>query len=121
MDAMPMAATAGTERATASASRRSRRIGLTVPIEVCGKDVEKSSFTVSAAATNLNRNGAMLYVNRDLAIDSVITLTNSHGIRTLARVVAQTVTGDLYAYGIELPESDNVNDFWGINFPSRSR
>lgn len=121
MDLMPVSTIGAVERTRPSARRRSSRIALTIPVEVSGKDVEKSSFTISAAATNLNRNGAMLYVNRDLPIDSVLVLKNSRGVRTSARVVAQTVAGDLYAYGIEFLEAGNVKDFWEINFPSRSQ
>ena len=91
-------------------------------MKVSGKDVEKSSFTLTTTATNLNRNGAMLQLNRDLPVDSIVVITNGRGARTSARVVAQTSTGDIYAYGMEFLEADNVKDFWGIIFPtSRGR
>ncbi len=52
--------------------RRTRRIALSAPVEVSGKDVEKSSFTLTTTATNLNRNGAMLHLNRYICIISSI-------------------------------------------------
>jgi hypothetical protein len=59
MEATAMNTDPVVDRPRASARRRTRRIALTVPVEVSGKDVEKSSFTLSATATNLNRNGAI--------------------------------------------------------------
>jgi hypothetical protein len=97
--------------------RRSRRISLVVPLEVSGKDVDKSSFKVTARATNLNRNGAMIHLNRDLAIDSVLVVQNSRGARTSARVVAQTSADGMYAYGVEFVEAESAKNFWGIKFP----
>jgi hypothetical protein len=60
----------------------------------------------------------MLHLDRDLSIDSVLVIQNSRGARTSARVVAQTSMGDIYGYGLEFLEADNVKDFWGIRFPS---
>jgi len=97
--------------------RRTRRVALSAPVKVSGKDVEKSSFTLTTTATNLNRNGAMLQLNRDLPVDSIVVITNGRGARTSARVVAQTSTGDIYAYGMEFLEADNVKDFWASFSP----
>jgi hypothetical protein len=44
------------------ARRRTRRIALTVPLEVSGKDAQRSSFTVNTTATSLNGNGAALHL-----------------------------------------------------------
>lgn len=74
--------------------RRTRRIALTVPLEVSGHDVERSSFTLTTTATSLNRNGAALHLNRDLSVGSVLVVQNSRGTRTSARVVAQTPSGE---------------------------
>jgi hypothetical protein len=101
-----------------NARRRTKRIALTVPVEVSGKDIEKTSFSIRSTATNLNRNGAMLHLNRDLPVDSVIVIQNNRGIRTSARVVSQTTTAaNCYAYGVEFLEDNNVQSFWGIHFP----
>jgi hypothetical protein len=98
--------------------RRTRRIALTVSLEVSGHDVERSSFTLTTTATGLNRNGAALHLNRDLSLGSVVIVQNSRGTRTSARVVAQVVTGDgVYMYGVEfLDQAESVKDFWGIAF-----
>ena len=103
--------------------RRSRRIALIVPLEVSGKDIQRSSFTITTTATSLNRNGATLHLNRDLPVDSVVVVRNSRGNRASARVVVQLITGDgLYNYGMEfLGEANSVKDFWGIGFPLSSR
>jgi hypothetical protein len=99
--------------------RRTKRIPLTVSVEVSGKDIEKSSFTVRTTATNLNPNGATLHLSRDLPLDAVLVMKNSRGTRTSARVVAQTGTAEnSYAYGVEFVEENNVRDFWGISFPA---
>ena len=99
--------------------RRTKRISLTVPIQVSGEDVEKSSFTLATTASSLNRNGAALHLNRDLSVGSVLVLQNSRGTRTSARVAAQVLTGDgVYMYGVEfIDRADSLRDFWGIAFP----
>lgn len=102
--------------------RRSQRIPLAMPIDVSGRDANGERFSFTTSATNLNRNGATLHVNRDLRIDGVIVLQNSRGARTSARIVARVnVFQDLCSYGVEFVAADGVKDFWGISFPSRWR
>jgi hypothetical protein len=96
-------------------------MALIVLVEISGKDVARSSFSVNTTATNLNRNGATLHLNRDLSLDSVLVIKNSRGARTSARVVSQTTAADAYAYGLEFLEAENAKNFWGINFPSSQR
>lgn len=98
--------------------RRTRRMALIVPVEISGKDVARSSFSANATATNLNRHGAMIQSNRDLSLGSVLVVKNSRGARTSARVVSQTKSGDIYAYGVEFLAAEKARDFWGINFPA---
>jgi hypothetical protein len=98
--------------------RRTKRVALTASVEVSGEDVAKSSFSLTTTATNLNRNGAMLRLDRDLPVNSALVIKNRRGSRTSARVVSQTKVRDLYAYGVEFLEAENAIDFWGINFPS---
>jgi|GraSoiStandDraft_43_1057313.scaffolds.fasta_scaffold372571_2 hypothetical protein len=110
------------QRPRISARRRSKRIALTVPVEISGKDAEQCSFTLTTTASNLNRNGAMLQLNRDLVADSVLVIQNARRARASARVVSQTVLSDnLYKYGIEFVEADHDKDFWGISFPLSSQ
>lgn len=103
--------------------RRTRRIPLTVPLEVSGKDVQRCTFTLTTTATSLNRNGASLHLNRDLAVGSVVVVQNSRGTRSSVRIVTQTIAGDgVYMYGVEfLEEADSGKDFWGISFPAPSQ
>jgi hypothetical protein len=94
-------------------------MALTIPVEVSGKDVENSSFSVATTATNLNRNGATLHLSRDLPVDSVILIKNIRGVRTSTRVASETpIPGNQFAYGVEFLETDSPQDFWGINFPA---
>jgi hypothetical protein len=102
--------------------RRTKRLALTAPVEVSGEDVQGSYFRVTARASNLNRNGAALHLNRYLSTGAVLMIQNSRGARTSARIVARTSTGEgLYTYGVEFLEADSVKDFWGITFPSPSQ
>lgn len=98
--------------------RRSRRISLRVPVEVSGKDVARSTFTIATTANNLNRYGATVHLHRDLPVESVIVVKNSRGARTCARIISQTRARDIYAYGVEFVEPDKAKNFWGIRFPS---
>jgi hypothetical protein len=98
--------------------RRSPRIALLVAVEVSGKDIARSCFNVVTTATNLNRHGAAVHLNRDLAVESVIVLTNSRGSRTSARIVDQTLARDIYTYGVEFLEAEKTRNFWGLRFPS---
>lgn len=108
------------DRRRPSFRRRSQRIPLAMPVEVSGRDASGDSFRFTTTATNLNRNGATLHVNRDLPIDSEIVLQNSRGARTAARIVARVnIVQDLCSYGVEFVGADGVQDFWGISFPSR--
>ena len=95
--------------------------GLTVPLEVSGKDAQRCSFTLTTIATSLNRHGAMLHLNRDLLVDSVVVMQNRHGARISARVVAQTniVGGALRVWRGVPGESDCTPDYsYNCLFPS---
>ena len=99
--------------------RRTKRIALTVAIQVSGEDVEKGSFTLTTTASSLNRTGAALRLNRDLSVGSILVLQNSRGTRTSVRVAAQVLTREgSYMYGVEFTDqADSLGDFWGIAFP----
>ena len=94
-----------------SARRRSKRIALTVPVEISGKDAEQCSFTLTTTASNLNRNGAMLQLNRDLVADSVLVIQNARRARASARVVAR-----LRRLSTRCPESPVS----GVGLPART-
>jgi PilZ domain len=101
------------------ARRRSPRIALSTPIKVSGEDRQNCAFTLGAVATNLNRHGAAIQVERELAVGATVQVRNGRGVEASARVVAQVkaVQGKC-TYGIEfLEEGDRLMNFWGITFP----
>jgi uncharacterized DUF497 family protein len=104
------------------AKRRSSRIGLNARIGLSGQDREKRTFTMPARATNLNKHGAAIQLNRELLVGSTVVVQNSRHTQASARVVAQVSAAaqGVYTYGVEFLEDDGVNDFWGISFPSQA-
>jgi len=95
---------------------------LGAPVAVSGEDRQKCSFTVPASATNLNRHGAAVQLNRELLVGSFVLVRNKRGIQVSARVIAQlaTVRG-IPIYAIEFVEMDDqASNFWGITFPSNA-
>ncbi len=74
-----------------------------------------------ARATNLNRYGAAIQLNRELSVGSTVIVRNNRGTQVSARVVAQVsaVEGAGRSYGIEfLEQDDRLKNFWGITFPT---
>jgi hypothetical protein len=102
--------------------RRSNRMSLHAPVDLSGEDRGKSAFAVPAKATNLNRNGASVQLNRELIVGSVVLVQNKRGVRISARIVAQlTAVQGVSTYGIEFVEQDEKSrEFWGISFPSNA-
>jgi len=100
--------------------RRSNRMPLNAKIGVSGQDRQKCSFTMSAKATNLNRYGAAVQLNRELQIGSTVVIQNGRRTQASARVVTQvSATGGVFTYGVEFQEDDSVNNFWGTTFPAQ--
>jgi hypothetical protein len=97
-------------------------MALNAPIGLSGKDRHKCSFTMPAKATNLNRHGAAIQLNRELLVGSTVVVRNKSGTQVSARVVAQLAgLQGVPTYAIEFAEpgdDDRVNAFWGITFPS---
>jgi PilZ domain len=102
------------------ARRRSTRMAVNMSIAVSGQDRPKSSFTMTANATNLNKHGAAIQLNRELLVGSTISVQNQRGSKISARVVSQLpALQGICTYGIEfLEQDDTANSFWGITFPS---
>lgn len=101
--------------------RRSSRMALKAAIGLSGHDRQKSSFTMMPArATNLNRHGAAVQLNRELLVGSTVVVRNQRGTMVSARVVAQLAAlHGVPTYAIEFLEMDNkAKTFWGITFPS---
>jgi hypothetical protein len=95
-------------------------MSLHAPVDLSGEDRKKSAFAVPARATNLNRHGASVQLNRELTVGSVVVVQNKRGIQVSARIVAQlTAVQGVSTYGIEFVEQDEKSrEFWGISFPS---
>ena len=104
------------------AKRRSGRMALNAPIGLSGEDRQKCSFTVPAKATNLNRYGASIQLNRELLVGSIVVVRNKSGTQVSARVVAQLAAlQGVPTYAIEFAaqdDDDQAKAFWGITFPS---
>jgi hypothetical protein len=102
------------------AKRRSSRIALNTRTGLSGQDRQKCSFTMPARATNLNRHGAAVQINRELVVGSIVVLRHSRGTQISARVVARVGANQgVPTYGIEFVETDErATNFWGITFPS---
>jgi hypothetical protein len=112
--------TVATVRRGQMGRRRSARMALHAPIGLSGEDRQKCSFTMPAKATNLNRHGAAVQLNRELTVGSVVVVKNQRGTQVSARVVAQVAAlQGVSTYAIEFVEHDEkANNFWGITFPS---
>lgn len=101
------------------AKRRSRRIALSAPVGLTGEDLQKSAFNLSATATNLNKHGAAVQLDRELLVGTTLVVKNQRGTKASVRVVAQVAAVQgIRTYGIEFVEHDETKNFWGITFPS---
>jgi hypothetical protein len=102
------------------AKRRSSRMALTAAIWLSGEDRQKCFFTMPARASNLNKHGAAVQLNRELLVGSTVVVRNARGTQVSARVVAQLAAlQGIPTYGIEfIDQDDRARDFWGITFPS---
>jgi hypothetical protein len=100
--------------------RRSARIALNSPVGLEGQDRHKSAFAMPARATNLNKHGAAVQLNRELQVGSVVAVKNNRGVQVSARVVSQLVARNgVPTYAIEFVElNEHAREFWGITFPS---
>jgi hypothetical protein len=103
-----------------TARRRSTRMTLNSAIVLSGEDRHKCSFALSITATNLNRYGATIQLNRELSVGSTLVLRNKRGTQVSAQVVRQVSAVErVYTYGIEfLEKDDHAKQFWGITFPT---
>ena len=101
--------------------RRSSRMALQAPISLSGQDRQKCAFNMMPAkATNLNRHGAAVTLQRELLVGSTVAVKNQRGSMLTARVVAQLAAlQGVPTYGIEfLDQDEKARSFWGIFFPS---
>src|SRR5712691_3514759 len=61
------------------AKRRSSRMALNAPVGLAGEDRQKCPFTMPAKATNLNKHGASIQLNRELLVGSTVVVRNKSG------------------------------------------
>jgi PilZ domain-containing protein len=115
----PNSAANATASRSQMAKRRSNRMALHATVGLSGEDRQKSSFTMPAKATKLNKHGAAVQLGRELLVGSVVSVNNKQGIQLSARVVAQLVALDgVSTYAIEFVDQDErAETFWGIVFP----
>jgi hypothetical protein len=103
-----------------SSKRRSTRMSLHAAVGLTGQDRHKAHFTMPARASNLNRHGAAIHVNREIPVGTTVTVKNQRGTQVSARVVShlKEVEG-VRTYGIEFVDQDEkATGFWGITFPT---
>jgi hypothetical protein len=67
-------------RRNSTSKRRSGRMVLYAAIGACGEDRQKAAFTITATATNLNRHGAAVQLNRELQAGYVVKVKNQRGM-----------------------------------------
>lgn len=106
-------------RNTAS-KRRSNRMALNAAVALSGHDRHKAAFRITTKATNLNKHGAAVQLDRELPVGSTVVLRNKLGSEVSARVVAQiSAVEGLRTYGVEFVDLDErAKQFWGISFPT---
>ncbi|HLZ40250.1 MAG TPA: hypothetical protein VKQ11_04775 [Candidatus Sulfotelmatobacter sp.] len=109
----------GTATRSPISKRRSNRMGLNAAVGLSGEDRRKITFSVQAKATNLNKHGAAVQLNKDLVVGAKVTIKHPRGMQAEARIVSQIAAVEgLCTYGIEFVEHDKAKNFWGISFPS---
>jgi hypothetical protein len=93
-------------------------MALYAAIGACGEDRQKAAFTITATATNLNRHGAAVQLNRELQAGSVVNVKNQRGIPFSAphRGATARTAGSPLRYRI-LDEDDTANELLGNFVP----
>jgi len=102
------------------ALRRSDRVSLTLVLEVSGTDSHGQTFKEPARTLLLNRSGAVIALDRELAPEQRIHLwrkapseAHRHGDVRIVGQFGRQKEG--YLYGVEI--LDPATDLWGIEFP----
>ena len=106
---------------TVEGVRRSDRVALTLLLEASGRDANGQEFRDSARTLLINRYGAVILLDRELAADQRVHLkrkapTEAHRegeVRVVGKFGKQA-EGSIY--GIEIV--DGQADLWGVEFPS---
>lgn len=95
-------------------------MSLQATVALSGEDRAKFVFKAQAKATNLNKHGAAVQLQKDLAVGSMVVIRHPRGVEVSARVVSQIAAVEgLCTYGVEFVEHDEkAKNFWGISFPT---
>jgi hypothetical protein len=101
--------------------RRTDRVSMTLLLEASGRDAEDQEFKASAKTLLINRNGAVLVLDRLLRTNQQIHVrrqaaNEAHREANLRVVGEFGKQRDGYLYGVEILDA-NV-DLWGVDFPS---
>ena len=105
---------------SATATRRSDRVCLTLLLEVSGTGNDGKSFAAPAHTLLISRHGAVIVCDRVLSPDQRVlvqrTAQNDSHRKGMTRVIGQFGRrGSGFLYGIEC--LDNSVDLWGVEFP----
>jgi len=101
--------------------RRSDRVSLTLLLQASGTDSHGQEFTEPARTLMINREGALIILNRELTPEQRINVqrqapSESHR-QSAVRIVNQFGRQrDGYLYAVEMLDSDV--DLWGVEFPA---
>jgi len=101
--------------------RRSERVSLTMVLEASGNDIHGREFKVPATTLLINRTGAVIVVDKDLAPEQTIHLrrkapSEAHrqgDVRVVGQFGRQK---EGFLYGIEIVDPEI--DLWGVEFPT---
>lgn len=100
-------------------ARRTERVYLQIPIEVCGEDASRRPFCERTHTLIINRDGARINSVQPLQPGQNLTIKNLQtGVSSPFRVVGSggRSIGDAPEWGVECLEP--AADIWGIHFPS---
>ncbi len=97
--------------------RRSKRLGLSVPVVVQGKDAKGAPFNELTRAGGLNANGALLSLGCAVELGQTLSVQNQNtGLAQECRVVNRGVLeGGKWKVGVEFTRP--AEGFWEIYFP----
>ena len=99
-------------------ARSTDRVTINIQIAILGKDMDGRAFREEGRALEVNRNGALILVNRNLAPQEEILIRRERtGKEARAQVVVQVrKRTDGFVYGVKL--LDPSLNLWDINFVS---
>jgi hypothetical protein len=100
------------------AGRRSTRLPMAIPITVSGIDARGGTFKENTFTLSINRHGAEIATNRQLALGGEILVQNMSLGRTVkakvVRVHGKRSPRTPFEVCVELREAENI---WGVRFP----